>query len=1140
MQDKKSIQRPFAVIAFFLCIFTTTSVFAQDEPLVESGFSVISQPVDISIAHKDRNVTLFFSVEKDESEISYQWYQSIDGTTETGELIEGATESTYTTEPFLEREIRYYYCVASADEDSITSDMAVVAYTGLPLLVINTEVPIDSITKDTTIINGNDTINTNGYVFGNMELVYVDDTPTFTYTFKKVKNGEKKEGIKGRGNTSWYEMPKKGYNIKFNNAQRLFGLSPAKKWCIMANYDDKTLLRNKFSSILGRQVYDSDWAPNSYSVDVVWNGEYRGNYTLSERNTIGEGRIDIQDISDYGKSSFRDQNGDSVVNMYDGGFVLEIDQRKDSPYWFDTDYSWSPITLKEPDEVSTAIQLHVKKVVETAEAALYSDDYTDPDSGWRKYFDENSVIDWFFVNEIARNHDALDYASIYRFYSPVDGKLHFGPIWDFDMGFGNDGENGNRPEHGVITDWYVRKGVWITKMFADSAFVDHMRNRWREKKEALDSAVAEILPALARDDSISAECNFMKWKILGTYVWPNPVGFEDRLTYQSEIDYMKDWLEGRIEWMDNAIENSFFISYDLDGGTLATPNTNVFLSQSSKTFTLKNPTREGYTFIGWSGTGIKGLSTKVKVSDDKKGDKAFKANWRKDIRSAEIVFLDSQMVYNGFAWTPEIIIIHDNDTLVADSDYTVSYADNILAGEATINITGLGEIEGERTVTFTIAPHPVTLTIASESKAYKGEDPEFSYSIEGLLTIDSVVEEITDIVLSREQGEEAGEYDITATYDSASAVNYDVTINKGILTIEPDTTSIVVTIVGHTDTVVYDGSRHSANGFDISSSYSEYSVDLVSYLGDSIALGTNANTYMMNLSDNKFKNTSVSYPNVVFDITDGNLVITPREISLAVLDTFKAYGEEDPKFSYTVNGHKEPMKGISLKREAGEDPDEYAISISYDNKINPNYTVVSATDGVFTITPNTSKVVISVKGYSDTVEFDGMKHTLTGYDIQSNNKAYSLKNVNYKDYATVSATLPGSYAMGLSAADFRNTATYFSDVVFEIIDGNLTIVKKEEKKTVVDPPAKEHKAKEKEIASRIDSRAIPGTLRIVAMDRNIQVNSSQVGDAYAVLDMQGVVVRKGYVESASFVIPVSKAGVYMVRVGSQSQRVTVR
>ena len=1030
MQDPIS-HAHLCTIAFLVLL--TTTAFAQEEPANQTEFAVIAQPVDISIAAKNMDVTLSFSAEKGESEISYQWYKSTDGTIETGEAIEGATGSSYTTEIFTEREIRYYYCVASADEDSVASDMAVVAYTGLPILYINTEVPIDSITKDTTIINGTDTINTNGYVFGNMQLVYVDDTPTFSYTFKKTKNGEKKEGIKGRGNTTWYDMPKKGYNIKFDKQQSLFGLPASKKWCILANYDDKTLLRNKFSSVLGKEIFNSEWNPYSYSVDVVWNGEFRGNYTLSEKNTIEDSRIDIQDISDYGSAAFTDQNGDGVIDLYDGGFILEIDERLDAPYWFFTSKEKTPVTLKEPDEVSREIQLHVNKIVLDAENSLYSDYFTDPNEGWRKYFDENSVIDWLFTNEIARNHDAPYYASIYKFYSPEDGKLHYGPIWDFDMGFGNDGENGKRPEQGITTGWYVKNGFWTARMFKDSAFVVNVINRWREKKAELDAAVAEIFPALARDDSISAECNFMKWKILGTYVWPNPVGFEKRLTYQSEVDYMKDWLEERIAWLDDAIENTFFISYDLDGGTLSKPNANpnVFLASGTKAFTLQNPTRKGYNFIGWSGTGIEGMSKNVTVTDDRKGDKAFKANWKKDISASLALIADSLMIYNGSEWTPEIVVIHDGDTLVADSDYTVTYADNVFAGTATIVITGTGEIDGVKNESFTIAPKPATLSIANTTKLYRDEDPEFTYTVEGMLAIDSVEEQLTGVVLNRAQGEDAGEYVITATIDTALNSNYAVSV------------------------------------------------------------------------------------------VEGRLTITQRAATLAAQDISKAYGEKDPKLTYTVDGVKENIKGVTLSRKSGEELGEYAIIISFDGTANPNY-VVTTVDGVFTIHPNDSKVVVTIKGHVDTVLYDGKKHTVEGFDMSSNTKGYSLNHVVYKEHATVSGIEPKTYSMGLDAKDFENTSPNYTNVVFKVTDGSLTI--KEDKKNDALPALP----------------TVANLLKVSSTDHRIQVNTAMMGERYAVIDMQGVIVSEGRVEATSFEIPVSMSGVYMVHVGAHAQLVSIK
>ena len=613
-------------LSVLAAIFSAAMAFAQDTASVATPELVVTgQPAAISIAEKDSSVTITFKAQKGEETVSYQWFKSADGSTENAEAIEGANEGSFSTEVFTEKGIRYYFCVATAGEESVTSDVAAVAYTGLPVLYINTEIPMEEITKDV-------------YVFGNMKLVYEDGT-NFAYKFEKEKNGEKKEGIKGRGNTTW-QMDKKGYAIKFDKKQQLFGLAAAKKWCIIANYADKTLLRNVYASLLAKNIFNAEWNPSFRPVEVVWNGVYQGNYILCERNTVSAGRVDVQDISNIGKDDFADANGDGEVDMYDGGFVLEIDGWRDAEFWFESEKAKAPVALKDPDEVSEDIQEHVRTIVQTAENALYSDNFKDAVDGWRKYFDEESVIDWFFVNEIARNHDAKDSSSIYKFYDPTDSKLHYGPIWDFDVGFGNDGDG----EVAAVTGWYVKNGFWTIRMFEDSLFVHNVIERWNEQKEALNASVQDMFLSLASSDSVSAETNFMKWDILGKKVHTNSAGYEERLTYQSEVDYMKTWVEERIAWIDNALKNSFFISYDLDGGTLPTANPNVFLSEDTEPFQLNNPVKEGYVFAGWSGTGIDGTSETVQVTDDKSGNKAFKANWKADIAFYEASFAESEFV----------------------------------------------------------------------------------------------------------------------------------------------------------------------------------------------------------------------------------------------------------------------------------------------------------------------------------------------------------------------------------------------------------------------------------------------------------------------------------------------------------------
>jgi hypothetical protein len=482
-------------------------------------------------------------------------------------------------------------------------------------------------------------------------------------------------------------------------------------------------------------------------------------------------------------------------------------------------------------------------------------------------------------------------------------------------------------------------------------------------------------------------------------------------------------------------------------------------------------------------------------------------------------------------------VTYNGDSAVAGADakiYTMGLADSNFANTS-VNYTNVtfaiedGKLE--------IVPKPVVLTVANASKTFGEEDPEFTYTTEGLLTFNEVEDSLKNVTLTREEGANVGEYAITATVDADSNANYAVTVNNGVFTINPDTTKIVVTIKGNSDSLEYNGTSQVVNGFHVSSDNAAYTADFVKFSGNAIASGKNVGSYAMGLADSNFANNSVNYTNVEFVIEDGSLTITPKQAHLAVRDASKAYGAKDPEFFYDVLGlaSDDKLNDVSLVRESGEELGTYTIKVAVEKQTNPNYKV-STSDGVFTIRPDSSEIIVTIKGHKDTVEYDRLKHHVNGYEISCNNKAYSLDFVNFKDYATASGIEPGTYPMGLNADDFKNMSENYSNVVFKVTDGSLTIVKKEEEK----PADNKDKEKEKEKESILASRAPASLLQVHVMDRNIQVNSTMMGKAYTVFDLQGNVVRNGRVESASFEIPVSKAGVYMVRVGTLSQRVTVR
>jgi spore coat protein CotH len=213
-----------------------------------------------------------------------------------------------------------------------------------------------------------------------------------------------------------------------------------------------------------------------------------------------------------------------------------------------------PFSLKDPDDYSdwTKIQDYLNEV----EDVLYGNNFEDDTEGWRKYLDEDSFIDWYLVNEVAKNNDACWHSSVYMYFNPKDGKIHMGPLWDFDIGFGNIDYNGCDQYEG----FWIKNSGWYSRLFQDSGFVTAVKNRWSETKSDLEalgstesSSVVTSVSEMADNLKTDAEVNFNVWTILGTYVWPNAAGYEERTTYQSEVDYLTLWLKNRIAWLDDAI-----------------------------------------------------------------------------------------------------------------------------------------------------------------------------------------------------------------------------------------------------------------------------------------------------------------------------------------------------------------------------------------------------------------------------------------------------------------------------------------------------------------------------------------------------------------------------------------------------------
>lgn len=421
--------------------------------------------------------------------------------------VDSTLQISGTTENDFMQPVTYEFTKGSQKK---TITVTVNNYTNVPLLYATTESAVNS--KDEWI-NGYLTIDGNGDGLGISEKISIK--------------------MKGRGNSTW-GMPKKPYAIKLDSKTSVLGIPEAKNWVLLANYSDKTLMRTNIAFEMA-QTLSIGFTPRDKFVDLILNGEYLGTYLLTEKIELGENRVNIE------KLSKKDTDPDIIT----GGYLLEIDTRLDADTWFRTDLKNTPITFKEP-EVPNAQQLnYLKGYINDFEQALFSDTFKDVQNGYAKYIDLQSFADWYLVNELTKNNDAILFSSVFL-NKDRNGKLKMGPVWDFDISMGNVNYNNNENPEG----WWIAKSTWFGRMLQDPAFVTIVKNRWRYLKAKMLNDINARINKQAELLAYAQIENFRKWNITYQQVWPNAVVLG---SYANEVQYLKNWLRKRIAWIDNEV-----------------------------------------------------------------------------------------------------------------------------------------------------------------------------------------------------------------------------------------------------------------------------------------------------------------------------------------------------------------------------------------------------------------------------------------------------------------------------------------------------------------------------------------------------------------------------------------------------------
>ncbi|MDZ7900556.1 MAG: CotH kinase family protein [Arcicella sp.] len=382
-----------------------------------------------------------------------------------------------------------------------------------------------------------------------------------------------KTGIEFRGSTSQTFFPKKPYGFELwvdstevSRKVALLGMPSESDWVLNTSYNDKTFMRDVLAYDLANRM--GRYATRTRYCEMVVNGNYEGIYILMEKVKRDKNRVDVSSLKTT------DNTGDDVT----GGYILKIDKTEGSKsrLW-NTQLNVNgrnytiPIQIEYPKitDITDAQFNYIKNYITEFETSLSSPDFLNPNAKWRSMSDMDSFVDYLILTEVSKNVDGYRLSTYFsKDKDSKGGKLKMGPAWDYNLAFGNaDYANGyitsgfQYNANDVLipaNDIAFLTPIWWQRLATDTTFQSKIGKRWRVLKQSvlspdridkwMDSTATVLQPITVR--------NFNRWQgVLGKKVWPN---YYVGVTYNDEVNWMKNWIRQRISWLD-----SQFSSYGL-------------------------------------------------------------------------------------------------------------------------------------------------------------------------------------------------------------------------------------------------------------------------------------------------------------------------------------------------------------------------------------------------------------------------------------------------------------------------------------------------------------------------------------------------------------------------------------------------
>lgn len=459
-----------------------------------------------------------------------------------------------------------------------SADPAVFSTTNLPIVILNTN---GGTIADAPI---------------NATMKIIDNGPGYLNNYTDIPNDYNGNiSINYRGHYS-LTLPQKPYKIETLDpalvAQNvsLLGMPLESDWVFVPNYNDKVFMRNTLSYKIFSEM--GNYAPRTKFCEVVLDGKYQGIYLLGEDIRRNKNRVDIA------KLKTTDIAGIDVT----GGYIIKNDYSASSTdNWL---LNFHPINhptynvrlvyeYPKPEDITAEQKTYIQTFVNDYETALYSSTFTSPDSGYRKYIDTGSFIDYLIVNELSRNIDGFKKSCYFNKDKDLPtsiSKLKGGPVWDFDWAWKNINEcyfkatDGSGWSYNINDCGNVGSPGWYIRLMQDPAFKAEFYCRWvnLRKTTLSSSTLFKYIDDTASYLDNAQTRHFKKWGNLGKNTG-TPEVERDPTTFSGQITQFKSWITKRLSWLDaNITGNS-------SSCTLSTQNDEI---DDSKVVLYPNPTKE--------------------------------------------------------------------------------------------------------------------------------------------------------------------------------------------------------------------------------------------------------------------------------------------------------------------------------------------------------------------------------------------------------------------------------------------------------------------------------------------------------------------------------------------------------------------